>query len=97
MMMVMMKETRWTTMLNLVRSYPLNISCYNYNSWTHTNLSERKKVLEVIKKSERVKKKDNEKIYSDKVPTGLKASIILYDIQQKTKKLHNPAFMLILR
>ena len=36
-------------------------------------------------------------MYSDKVPTGLKASIILYDIQQKTKKLHNPAFMLILR
>ena len=57
-----------------------------------------KKVLEVIKKSERVKiNKDNEEIYVDKVPTGLKASVFLYDIQQQTKKLHNPAFILILR
>ena len=35
-------------------------------------------------------------IYVDKVPTGLKAAIILYDIQQSTKKLHNPAFINIL-
>ena len=57
-----------------------------------------KKVLEVIKKSERVKiNKDNEEIYVDKVPTGLKASVFLYDIQQQTKKLYNPAFILILR
>ena len=58
-----------------------------------------KKVLELIKKSERVKiNKDNEKIYVDEVPTGLKASVFLYDIQQQTKKLHyNPAFILILR
>ena len=57
-----------------------------------------KKVLEVIKKSERVKiNKYNEKIYVDKVPTGLKASVFLYDIQQQTKKPYNPAFILILR
>ena len=57
-----------------------------------------KKVLEVIKKSERVKiNKDNEEIYVDKKPTGLKASVFLYDIQQQTKKLYNPAFILILR
>ena len=57
-----------------------------------------KKVLEVIKKSERVQiNKDNEEIYVDKVPTGLKASVFLYDIQQQTKKLYNPAFILILR
>ena len=57
-----------------------------------------KKVLEIIKKSERVKiNKDNEEIYVDKVPTGLKASVFLYDIQQQTKKLYNPAFILILR
>ena len=56
-------------------------------------LKRAKKVLEVIKKSERVKiNKDNEENYVDKVPTGLKASIFLYDIQQQTKKLYNPAF-----
>ena len=44
-------------------------------------------VLEVIKKSERVKiNKDKEKIYVDKVPTRLKTSVFLYDIQQQTKK-----------
>ena len=35
-------------------------------------------------------------IYVDKVPTGLKAAIFLYDIQQPTKKLHNLAFINIL-
>ena len=61
-------------------------------------LKRAKKVLEVIKKSVRVKiNKDNEEIYVDKVPIGLKASVHLYDIQQQTKKLYNPAFILILR
>ena len=61
-------------------------------------LKRAKKSLEAIKKSERVKiNKDNEEIYVDKVPTGLKASVFLYDIQQQTKKLYNPAFILILR
>ena len=61
-------------------------------------LKRAKKVLEVIKKSERVKiNKDIEEIYVDKVPTGLKASVFLYDIQQQTIKLYNPAFILILR
>ena len=35
-------------------------------------------------------------IYVDKIPTGVKAVIFLYDIQQPTKKLHNPAFINIL-
>ena len=57
-----------------------------------------KKVLENVKKSEQVtKNKENEKLYVDKVPNGLKASIFLYDIQQQTKQLYNPAFILILR
>ena len=61
-------------------------------------LKRAKKVFEVIKKSERVKVyKDNEEIYIDKVPTGLKASVFLYDIQQQARKLYNPAFILILR
>ena len=45
-----------------------------------------KTILEIIKKSERVNiNHDNEVIYVDKVPTGLKAAIFLYDIQQPTK------------
>ena len=61
-------------------------------------LKRAKKLLEIIKKSERVKiNKDNEEIYVDKVPTGLKASVFLYDIQQQTKIFYNPAFILILR
>ena len=61
-------------------------------------LKRAKKILEVMKKSERVKiKKDNEEIYVDKVRTGLKVSVFLFDIQQQTKKLHEPAFILILR
>ena len=56
-----------------------------------------KTVLEIIENSERVTiNRDNEVIYVDKVPTGLKATIFLYDIQQPTKKLHNPAFINIL-
>ena len=35
-------------------------------------------------------------IYLDKVPTGIKASIFLYYIQQQNKKLQNPAFIMIL-
>ena len=56
-----------------------------------------KTVLEIIENSERVTiNSDNEVIYVDKVPTGLKAAIFLYDIQQPTKKLHNPVFINIL-
>ena len=56
-----------------------------------------KTVLEIIEISERVTiNRDNEVIYVDKVPIGLKATIFLYDIQQPTKKLHNPAFINIL-
>ena len=32
----------------------------------------------------------------DKLPTGLKAAVILYGIQQPTKKIHNPAFIIVL-
>ena len=61
-------------------------------------LKRAKKVLEFIKKSERVTiNKENEEIYVDKAPTRLKASVFLYDIQQQTKKFYNPAFILILR
>ena len=43
-------------------------------------------ILEIIKKSERVTiNHDKEVIYVDKVPTGLKAAVFLYDIQQPTK------------
>ena len=56
-----------------------------------------KTILEIIKKSERVIiNYDNEVIYKDKVPTGLKAAVVLYDIQETTKNLHNPAFIIIL-
>ena len=48
-MMMMMKETRWKKILSLVKHYPLNVSCFNYNSGTNTNLSERKKFLKLLK------------------------------------------------
>ena len=35
-------------------------------------------------------------MYVDKVPTRIKAAVFLYDIQQPTKKIHNPAFIIIL-
>ena len=61
-------------------------------------LKRAKKVLEIIKKSERVTiNKENEELYVDKVPTGLKASVFLYDLQQQIKKLYNTAFLLIFR
>ena len=61
-------------------------------------LNRAKKVLEIIKMSERVIiNKENEELYFDKVLTDLKASVLLYDIQQQIKKLYNPAFILILR
>ena len=42
-----------------------------------------KTVLEIIENLERVTiNRDNEVIYVDKIPTGLKAAIFLYDIQQ---------------
>ena len=66
--------------------YPLNVKCYSYNSWTITRLSVQKKVLEIIKKSERVTiNKEYEEFYVDKVSTGLKALGFLYDIQKQTK------------
>ena len=78
--------------------YPLNVLRYNYNSWTKTNLSAQKKILETFEKPERVTvNKENEELYVDNVPTGLKASVSLYHIQQQTKKLYNPAFILIFR
>ena len=47
-------------------------------------LKRAKKVREIIKKSERVIiNKENEEFYVDKTPTGLKASIFLFDIQQQ--------------
>ena len=56
-----------------------------------------KNVLEIIKSSTRVKiNKNDEMIYLDKVPTGIKASVFLDDIQQQNKKLQNPAFIMIL-
>ena len=49
--------------------------------------------MEIIKKSERVViNKENEEFYVDKVPTGLKASFFLYDIQQQTKKTLQTCF-----
>ena len=56
-----------------------------------------KTILEIVKNSERVTiNYDNEVINVDKVQTGLKAGVFLYDIQQPTKKPHNPAFIVIL-
>ena len=56
-----------------------------------------KKILEVIKSSTRVSiNAMDETIYVDNVPTGLKAASFLYDIQQQTKILHNPAYIMIL-
>ena len=56
-----------------------------------------KNILEVIKSSTRVSiNAMDEKIYVDNVPTGLKAASFLYDIQQQTKILHNPASIMIL-
>ena len=45
-----------------------------------------KTILEIIKNSERVTiNRNNEVIYADKKPTGLEATVFLYDIQQPTK------------
>ena len=61
-------------------------------------LKRAKKVLQVNKKSERVTiNKEIKELYVDEFPTGLNASVFLNDIQQQTKKLYNPAFILILR
>ena len=44
-------------------------------------LTRAKIVLEIIKSSTRVKiNKNDDMIYLDKVPTGIKASVFLYDI-----------------
>ena len=72
--------------LSLVRHYPQNVSCYNYSSMDEHKFKRAKKVLEIIKKSERVKiNKDNEEIYVDKVPTGLKASVFCMIYNNKLK------------
>ena len=56
-----------------------------------------KNILEVIKTSTRVSLNAmDETIYVDNVATGLKAASLLNDIQQQTKVLHNPAYILIL-
>ena len=56
-----------------------------------------KTIVEIIKKSEKVTiNHDNEVIYVDRIPTGLKAAVFLYDIQQPSKTLHNPVFIIIL-
>ena len=60
-------------------------------------LTQAKNDLEIIKSSTRVEIYKNDKmIYLDKVPSGIKASVFLYDIQQQNKKLQNPAFIMIL-
>ena len=60
-------------------------------------LKRAKKILENVKKSKRVIiNKENEEFNVDKNPTNLRASVFLYEIQRQTKKLYNPAFMLIL-
>ena len=49
-------------------------------------LTRAKNVLQIIISSSRVKmNKIDEMIYLDKVPTGIKASVFLYDIQQQIK------------
>ena len=51
---------------------------YYFTITTHgqKKLKRAKKFLEIIKKSERVIiNKDNEELYVDKIPTGLKASV----------------------
>ena len=59
--------------------------------------SRAKNILEVIKSSTRVSiNAMDETIYVDNVPTGIKAASFLYDIQQQTKILHNPAYIMIL-
>ena len=56
-------------------------------------LTRAKNVLEIIKSSTWVQiNKNDEMIYLDKVLTGIKASVFLYDIQQQNKKLKNPSF-----
>ena len=56
-----------------------------------------KNILEVIKSSTRVSiNAMDETNYVENVPTGLKAASLLYDIQQQTKILHNPAYIMIL-
>ena len=58
-----------------------------------------KKVLKTTKKSERatVKKKKKKNFTLIKFQPVLSHQFFLYDIQQQTKKLINPAFMLNLR
>ena len=69
------ERINWKQLLSLITLHPLNVLFYNYNSWTK-KLKRAKKFLEIIKKSERVIiNKDNEELYVDKIPTGLKASV----------------------
>ena len=56
-----------------------------------------KNILEVIKSSTRVSiNAMDKKYYVDNEPTGLKPASFLYYIQQQTKVLHNPAYLMIL-
>ena len=49
-------------------------------------LKQAKKALEIVKNSERViVNNENEELFVVKVPTGLKASVFFFDIQQQTK------------
>ena len=36
-----MREMNWKQVLSLMTLHPLNLLCYNYNSWTKANLSQR--------------------------------------------------------
>ena len=57
----------------------------------------RAKNIPNFKSSTRVSKNSmDETIYVDNVPTGLKAASFLYDIQQQTKILHIPGYIMIL-
>ena len=54
-------------------------------------------ILEIIQNSQTVTiNHDKEVIYVKKVLSGLKAALVFYDIQKPTKKLHNPASIIIL-
>ena len=75
MMMMMMKVTRWKN-VELSEALSTERIRLQLQLMDKHKLKRAKKVREVIKKSERVKlNKDNEEIYVDRVPTGLKASI----------------------
>ena len=76
MMMMMMKATRRKKSVELSEALSTERILLQLQLMDEHKLKRAKKVLEVIKKSERVKiNKDNEEIYVGKVLTGLKASV----------------------